>query len=168
MPHINPDKSQPEKAADITDELADPFGESFRKMAKKYGATTDFVEAMARKLNHEFVPIKRESMDTKRENLKELYAYIAPKILASITDEDIRKASLQQKITSAAIATDKLQILDGKATHRLEVEDRRALSELLPILRKEMERRDMTIDVTPGVSAHRVSAAVEIEDEAPT
>lgn len=40
--------------------------------------------------------------------------------MGSIDEEAIRKASLQQRVTSGAILLDKRELLAGRATHRVE------------------------------------------------
>jgi DNA-binding MarR family transcriptional regulator len=51
-----------------------------------------------------------------KENTADVFRRVKHRILGSITDEDIAKASLLQRATAVGILHDKEQVLDGKAT----------------------------------------------------
>jgi hypothetical protein len=56
-----------------------------------------------------------QSVQEYKDNKADIWAGITSKILSSISDEDIQKASLQQKLTSAGISHDKeMDITGGK------------------------------------------------------
>lgn len=54
-----------------------------------------------------------------KEVLADMYERLCRQILESVCPEDISKATLLQKTTSAAIATDKMQLLRDKPTQNI-------------------------------------------------
>ena len=60
------------------------------------------------------VALKR---DTKKIELADLFEQVARDILGSVTAEDIKNAPFQARMTGAAIATDKMQLLREKPTN---------------------------------------------------
>lgn len=87
--------------------------------------------------------------EVSKQELLEKVSNLSVRLLDSITDADIDRADLKSKAISAAIMIDKRQILRGEPTTIIQIEDRRKLHELLPLLKQEMERRSLEIDVTP-------------------
>ena len=57
--------------------------------------------------------VAQEVSDTKSE-LAELYSAMAKRTLESVCEEDIKKASLLQKLTASGIACDKALLLKGE------------------------------------------------------
>ena len=89
------------------------------------------------------------TVEVSKQELLEKVSNLSVRLLDSITDADIDRADLKAKAISAAIMIDKRQILRGEPTTIIQIEDRRKLHELLPLLKQEMERRSLEIDVTP-------------------
>lgn len=56
-----------------------------------------------------------------KEPVDDLYDGAAFRSLSSITDDDIRKSSFLQRITAAAIATDKMRLLRGESTQNFSI-----------------------------------------------
>ena len=61
-------------------------------------------------------PVMVEQIENAQERLAARYQEINERILCAISDEDIAKASLRDKIVSAGIFTDKFRLLTGQAT----------------------------------------------------
>ena len=59
--------------------------------------------------------LNKEAVNDYNKNKVEIWQGITARILSKISDEDIEKGSLQQKITAAGIAFDKTQVLTGGA-----------------------------------------------------
>ncbi|UWZ85287.1 hypothetical protein [Occallatibacter riparius] len=58
-------------------------------------------------------PEVREQVGIQREELAGMFDQVAHRSLTSITDEDIKKSSLQQKTIAAGICVDKTALLRG-------------------------------------------------------
>jgi hypothetical protein len=54
-----------------------------------------------------------------KAEIANLYEDLSKKILVSISDEDIKKANLRDRLISAGIATDKSQLLKGGSTQNI-------------------------------------------------
>ncbi len=61
--------------------------------------------------------------DYRKETILKKIGLICSYILNSISDENIRKATLVQKITSFGILTDKAMLLQGLPTARIEIQN---------------------------------------------
>ena len=59
--------------------------------------------------------------DTKKKTIIQLLKEKQRKILESITDEELEKAPINQKVISLGIMTDKLQLLENKPTSIMEI-----------------------------------------------
>ena len=64
-------------------------------------------------------PAMVEQIASATERITELYQEINERILCAISDEDIAKASLRDKVVSAGISTDKHRLLTGQSTANL-------------------------------------------------
>lgn len=62
-----------------------------------------------------------KEVSIQREELANLFDAITQRTLRGVTDEDIRKSSLLQKMTSAGISIDKALLLRGQATSTVDV-----------------------------------------------
>ncbi len=69
-----------------------------------------------------------------------------------MTDEDIEKASLRDKLVASGIATDKMLALDGEPTEVYSVAELANLDELCAALLTEAKRRGISIDSEPTAS----------------
>ena len=58
-------------------------------------------------------------MQELKAEIANLYEDLSKKILVSISDEDIKKANLRDRLISAGIATDKSQLLKGGSTQNI-------------------------------------------------
>jgi len=74
-----------------------------------------------------------------REELATMFDAITDRTLRGVTDEDIRKSSLLQKMTAAGISIDKALLLRGQATSNIDV---RILMDIAGQLRRDSARED--------------------------
>ncbi len=79
-----------------------------------------------------------------REVLAGMFDNVTERTLSSVTDEDIRKSSLQQKMVSAGIAVDKAAMLRGELPPTINVN---LLLDVADIIRSR-ERGETTISTT--------------------
>jgi hypothetical protein len=86
-----------------------------------------------------------------------LTGWNALRVLASMTDRDIAKASLKDKAIAFGILTEKRQLLAGEPTQIVSFEERRKIPEMLLALSAELQRRGRTIDVTPTHSGVEIA-----------
>jgi hypothetical protein len=91
-------------------------------------------------------PDVREQVSIQREELAGMFDNITYRIVKSVTEKDIAKASLQQKLVSAGIATDKASLLRNELPQTINVA---AFLDLIELIRDEHKRRDglVTIEV---------------------
>ena len=76
-----------------------------------------------------------KEVSIQREELANLFDSITQRTLRGVTDEDIRKSSLLQKMTSAGISIDKALLLRGQATSTVDVH---VLMEIMAIVRGDL------------------------------
>jgi hypothetical protein len=83
-------------------------GKTIYKVAKTLGRSPHTLAKFLRK------PEIVKEVNIQREELAGMFDGITHRTLAGVTDEDIRKSSLQQKMVSAGIAVDKAAMLRGE------------------------------------------------------
>ena len=79
-------------------------------------------------------------------NIVSIYKDIAIRVGNTITDADIKRMSVAQRVTCMAVCTDKSRLIEGKSTenqavqimHNLNPEDREVLKEAIKRLKKSM------------------------------
>ena len=75
--------------------------------------------------------------------IERLFGNTMQTLAFSISDDDVADATLMQKTTAAAILFDKIRLLRNEPTSHMVVEDRRSLSELMGVVKDEIERRKL-------------------------
>ena len=60
-----------------------------------------------------------EHLELYQKNQAQVFDSVGAAIVASITDDDLSKATLQQKVTSIGIITDKARLVSGQSTANL-------------------------------------------------
>lgn len=78
-------------------------------------------------------------VSVQREHLAGMFDDVAERTLEGVTDEDVTKASLQQKMVSAGIAIDKSAMLRGQLPPVLNVT---LLLDIASSIRRERDERD--------------------------
>jgi hypothetical protein len=89
-------------------------GATYEVIAKDQGITRPTVYAALKPLLGN-IP-GAEQVEVYQKNQADVMDALAAGIVASITNEDLAKASLQQKATSIAIFTDKARLIKGQHT----------------------------------------------------
>jgi hypothetical protein len=85
-------------------------GMTNQQIADIAGTSSGYVSDVLQKYG-----LNKENVDDYNKNKIEIWQGITARILSKISDQDIEKGSLQQKITAAGIAFDKTQVLTGGA-----------------------------------------------------
>ncbi len=153
------EKRDPETAADALIELS-ARDRTLVDIAEELGLNDSLVLALEKRLTHGMVPLARGLGEVKKSELRDLYADVNWKVLAAITDADIEKAPLRDKLVAAGISTDKLLQLDGQPTQVFSIPQLDNLDKLSEMLLREVDRRRLTIDLDPQ------TVTVEIEPQA--
>ncbi len=149
------ERQDPEKAAEVMDGLTDPFRRSIAQVARDCGVSDDVAQRLERMLSTQFLPLQRAVGEVKRTELRELFSQTDWRILTRVTDQDIEKASLRDKMIAAGIAIDKMNVLDREPTEVYSVAELQNLDELSAALLAEMKRRGIAIDPEPTGSEGR-------------
>lgn len=134
-----------ERTAAVLAAAADPLLDTIREIAAEAGVSEGAAAALVKRLRTKGLLLGRALGDVTRDETKKLYDYRALQILQSISEKDIENASLYQKMTSAAIATDKGLLLDGQPTQILSVKQLDNLDLLAENLLNEIKRRGMAM-----------------------
>lgn len=71
--------------------------------------------------------------------------HLIERVLGAITDDKLDKAHARDLAIVYGVLIDKKQLLEGKPTQILSIEERRDLKDLLPLLLLEAERRQITV-----------------------
>lgn len=80
------------------------------EIAKQAGADISYTIDVLKRYG-----LLKKNIEDYNQHKVEIWSGITSRILSSLSQEDIQKASLQQKITAAGIAFDKHQVLTGGA-----------------------------------------------------
>jgi len=130
-------------------DLAGTDGETLGQIATDLGISKDAVSKLQKKLQREYLPLKRALGEVQRDELRDVFNYRAMEFLEAITPEDVLKMRGDQKVLAAAIATDKALLLDRQPTQIISIPEARNLNELSGLLLREIERRNGTADADP-------------------
>lgn len=141
--------TKPEEAAALIDTLTDPL-ETITSAAERCGLPKPAAQVLARRLRGEYKPLADELRNLKTPGFIALIEEKAAQILGSMDEFDFNTATLRDKATAFGILIDKRQLLSGEPTQVISVQERQSLSDLIPALAEEFERRNMTVDLTPG------------------
>ena len=114
------------------------MGHSYRTIAKHIGSDKSTVHMWVNDIK-ENNPLNDVAGRIKKQLASKQYM-LSNGILSSITDEDIQKASLMQKITSSSILIDKARLIEGEATESIHHH-----------YSKKKESDDNIIDVTSSI-----------------
>ncbi len=88
-----------------------------------------------------------EGLDQFRDGKDIIFEHHQRRVVNSLTDDDIKSASMLQRVTAAAILQDKIQVIRGQATeiidHRVMVLD---LGKAIQAMRAEQGQDAITVD----------------------
>ena len=129
-----------------------PLTDEEKQKATVLHASGKTIYAVARTLGRSPHTLKRflrspdvqGEIGVQREVLAGMFDNVTERTLSSVTDEDIRKSSLQQKMVSAGIAVDKAAMLRGELPPTINVN---LLLDVADIIRSR-ERGETTISTT--------------------
>jgi hypothetical protein len=141
--------TNPELAAEMIDIGTNPVLDSLAAACKEAGLPAETTRILLKRLETEYLPVHQEVGRIKTDVLVREFEGLAKRALDAITDGKLDKTNAYQLALIAAIATDKRELLDGRPTERLSVEDRRTALELLPSLLIEAERRGYVREINP-------------------
>jgi hypothetical protein len=118
-----------DKQVDDTKKIRSPLSDGEKEKAKLLHASGKSIFAVARALGRsphtvtKFLrtPEVARQVGIQRGELAALFDGITERTLRGVTDEDIRKSSLLQKMTAAGISIDKALLLRGQATSTVDV-----------------------------------------------
>ena len=106
-------------------------GLSHRAISKKLGRDRRTIGRVCAR------PEMADKIEVAKDKIATLYEGLTERLLVSISEVDIGKINVLQRITGAAIATDKTRLLRGESTANI------ALHEIVEAVeRDERERRD--------------------------
>ncbi len=116
------------------------------KVQKASGRTYN---AIAKMLGRDPKTIKRCCLEPRnaeerkaiRQQITSNFEDLAIRMLTSVSDENISKLSALQKVTAGAICTDKVQLLRGQPTERIDISAVRQQEEDLDIQIEELEQK---------------------------
>lgn len=140
---------EPEKAAAFMLLAAHP-DISVNGAAKFLGIAHQTAHDLYERLRTEYLP---ELETLRKYTTDEFLALIDNRIgraLEHLTDEKLEKAEVRDLAVAIGILVEKRQLLRGEPTSIISVEDRRRLTDLIPLLVAEAARRGEIIDLNPG------------------
>jgi predicted transcriptional regulator len=108
------------------------MGHSYRQIGRELGKS-DHTIKRALTASPEVVA----EVETMQKDLGGIFDDLAKRMAGSITDEDIKKLNAYQRTVSAAIATDKAQLLKGQPTMNVGV-----LVQVLDVIREQQDAED--------------------------
>ena len=138
----------PEKAAEAIDLATDPYRRlaDVAETAKMPLAT---VKALINRVRNHYQPVHEELKRVKDNEIIELLRDRTGRALGYLDDYSLSSASAKDLAITIGILIEKTQLLEGKPTQILSVEERRHINDLLPAVIREAQRRGHVIDVSP-------------------
>jgi hypothetical protein len=141
--------TDPEKAAEMIDVVTNPLLDNLAEACRESGLPDQLTNALMKRMQMYYQPVDRELKRVKTDVLVREFENLGLRAIQSITDGDLEALDAYKRTLVGAIAIDKRELLDGRPTERISVEDRRALPELMGELLREAERRGLIREVNP-------------------
>src|SRR3989337_1941843 len=69
-------------------------------------------------------PEAKEEVEKIKDELSDMYEALSKRMLASITDDDIRKINAYQRVIASSAATDKMRLLKNQSTANISIAHR--------------------------------------------
>jgi len=156
----------PEAAAAFMDLVTEPGFEGVAEAAKESGLPLRAAQGLVNRMQENYEPVKREVDRIKTDTFVKKAEFLALRFWDSITDEDIKSIDAYKRVIAGAILVDKRELLDGRPTERISVEDRRALPDIMAALLKEAQVRGLMPEVNPETQkvhlGHREDAPYQV------
>ena len=138
----------PEKAAEAIDLATDPY-RRLADVAEASQMPLATVKALINRVRNHYQPVHEELKRIKDNEIIELLRDRTGRALGYLDDYSLSSASAKDLAITIGILIEKTQLLEGKPTQILSVEERRHINDLLPAVIKEAKRRGHVIDVSP-------------------
>ena len=153
----------PEKAAEMIDVATNPLLENLAEACRESGLPEQTTRSLLKRLNTKYLQVQGAAERIKTDFLVREFEGLAKDALEAITKDKLDSTSAYQLSLIAAIATDKRELLDGRPTERLSVEDRRSLPEIVSLLMAEAERRGLAPVINPDAG----TSTLDYREDAP-
>ena len=140
---------EPEKAADFMLLVAHP-DISLKRACEKSGIPQKAAEYLWKRLRTEYLPVLERLRKYQTADFLALIEDRLGRALECMDDRRFAKAELRDLAVASGILAEKRQLLRGEPTGIFSVEDRRRLTDLIPLLLEEARRRGETIELNPG------------------
>lgn len=149
-PHNRIDVTDPEKAAEamialsVSKEARGPIS----RVAEELGIAPATAYELQKRMDGRYVSLSRPLGETRTSDLRDLTAHNAFHLLAEMArrfedPQSLKKEKMKDLSISTGIMIQNHQLLDGKPTQILAVEQSRNMGELRTALLAEMKRRDV-------------------------
>ena len=146
---------KPKETALALDLATDPFT-TIKAAAKACGFPESTLNALLRRMRTRYKPLDDAVRRVKDEEMIVLLEDRARRSLEYMDDYAMAGATLKDLAISAGVMIDKSRLLKDKPTQIFSLEDRRKITEILPIMLQEAERRGMIVDVDPATGEVQV------------
>ena len=127
-------------------ETASPIIEEVRKLALEEGIEPQAVRGFVERMNRAGLGVPTHLREVSVPQLIKLMGDRALALIESVDINAIADAKLRDKMVAFGILVDKLQLLSGQPTQRLDISDRRKMDELVIVMIAEAKRRGMKFD----------------------
>jgi DNA-binding CsgD family transcriptional regulator len=127
-------------------ETASPIIEEARKLALEEGIEPQAVRGFVERMNRAGLGVPTHLREVSVPQLIKLMGDRALQLIESVDVNAIADAKLRDKMVAFGILVDKLQLLSGQPTQRLDISDRRKMDEVVILLLAEAKRRGMKLD----------------------
>ncbi len=135
-----------EQLADVLLEGSKPF-QSFIQAAEELGLKTETTRRLVQRLRAQYQPVLSELRKFQKDQFLELLEDRAHRALEYMDDYNLAKANAKDLAIIVGILMEKRQLLRGEPTQILSIEERAGMSELIPRLLQEAERRGLKVGV---------------------
>ncbi len=138
--------TDPAAVAVVFDAATEPWVNTLTSIAEEAGLNTSTTRAIVKRLRRDHPTMLAHVRGIKT---KDILAAIEEKLalgLDALTKEKMDEASARDLAVVISILVEKRQLLRGEPTQILSMEERKHMSDILPMLLKEAERRGMTIE----------------------
>jgi hypothetical protein len=152
---------EPDKTAEMIDLATNPLLDSVKKACEEADLPYEATRALIKRLDRDLQPVGDEVKRVKTDTLVRKFENLALNLIDSVDEAAIKKMQPYQRVVASAIAVDKRELLDGRPTERLSVEDRRQLPELMQAMLIEAERRGLIREVNPETGKVRLADRVD-------
>ena len=147
----DPGEIPPEKVAEVVVSLSGPMEQTIKEIAAETGVSSAIVSGISQALQKKGLMLSRALGEVTKTKTRDMFQYLAWRILEGVSEKDIEKASLKDKMLSAAIGVDKALLLDGQPTQILSVPQMENIDKLAGMLIEEARRRGNFPEVNEGI-----------------